>query len=57
MKIFAIGGGGNGGRGEPYEIKQFDKQIVELAKVKKPHLLFVSFSQMSQKNADSYYDL
>lgn len=57
MKIFAIGGGGNGRDGGPYEIKQFDKQIVKLAKVPKPHFLFVSFSQTTQENANSYYSL
>lgn len=57
MKIFAISGGGNGAFDRPYELKDFDKHIVELTGSKTPQLLFVSFSQNAITSADSYYDI
>ena len=57
MKIFAIGGGGNGCPGQPYEIKDFDMQITKLTKQARPRLLFVSFAQCTQESADAYFEI
>ena len=55
MKIFAIGGGGIGRKGLPYEIKKFDEEIVRMAGVENPILLFVGFAQQKVEDAELYF--
>ena len=57
MNILAIGGGENGRPGKPYEIKQFDEEIVRMTGKKNPNLLFVAFTQKSAEGAESYYEV
>ncbi len=57
MNILAIGGGENGRPGKPYEIKQFDEEIVRMTGKKTPNLLFIAFTQKSAEGAESYYEV
>ena len=56
MKIFAIGGGGNGRPGRPYEILKFDKEIIALSAKENPRLLCISFAQKTKESAQEYFD-
>jgi len=55
MKIVAIGGGGNGSFGKPYEVKPFDQEIIKLTGKQNPNYLFIGLTQASLKVAEDYY--
>ncbi len=57
MNILAIGGGENGRPGQPYEIKQFDEEIVRMTGKENPNLLFIAFTQKSAEGAENYYEI
>lgn len=57
MKILAMGGGENGRPGKPYEIKEFDEEIVKMTGRKNPNFLFISFTQKSAEGAEDYYNI
>ena len=57
MKIVAMGGGTNGRNGQPYEVKPFDEEIVNLTGKKNPNFLFIGFTQAKLEDADEYYEL
>lgn len=55
MKILAMGGGGNGRFGKPYEVKPFDQEIINMTGKKNPNYLFIGLTQADLKVADDYY--
>ena len=57
MKILAIGGGGNGRFGTPYELKPFDQEIVRLTGKQTPNYLFIGLTQANLKVAEDYYKI
>ena len=57
MRILAMGGGENGRPGKPYEVKEFDEEIVKMTGKKNPNFLFIAFTQKSAEGAEDYYNI